>query len=371
VRTVASRTPTYWRGLDGVRAIAISTVLVFHARLTLLPGGGAGVDVFFVLSGFLITLSLLAGRRASGRIGLTDFYKRRALRILPAMLVAVPFGAALTWLTWPAERHRLGSAAISSIAFIANFRAADAPASMSVFLPHWSLALEEQFYLLWPPVLFVLLLVRWRPQWVVALTAGAVVLAVAWRNVEYGHISSTAFLYRPDVRADPILLGCLLGLLVGFDLVPTAAWFRRAVQAAAVLGVGYIALFAYKTQWFPDRTRLTIALFGVSAATAVVILERVTAPTKLLSVVLEQPVLVWLGRISYSLYLVHVPIIVMVRRAIPGSASVLPAVTLSIVAGAALHYAVEAPFLRLKQRARQTLTTTADAEPHPTSPAHG
>lgn len=354
-----------------MRGIAIATVLVFHARLTLLPGGAAGVDVFFVLSGFLITMSLLAGWRVTGRVGLSDFYRKRALRILPAMLVAVPFGFVLTFFTWPSERHRLVGAALSSVAFIANFRAAHDPASMSVFLPHWSLALEEQFYVLWPPVLYVLLRARWRPAALVGLTGAAVVLVSVWRSLAFGHISPTTLLYRPDVRADPILLGCVLGLLVGFDLVPRAAWFRRAVQTIAVLGLGYIALFVYKAQWFPERTRLTVALAAVSVVTAAMILERVVAPTRVMSLLLEQPVLVWVGRISYSLYLVHVPIIVMVRRQMTGSASFLPAVALSLVVAAALHYAVEAPFLRLKQRTTRTVMTSAAAAPQPLDPAHG
>ena len=141
----------YWPGLDGLRGVAIAGVVVFHTRLTLLPGGAVGVDVFFVLSGFLITLILVSRWRVTGRLDLVKFYERRALRLLPAMLVAVPVGVVVTWVTWADARPRLGHAAIAAVGFIADFRAARNPELMGVFLPHWSLALGEQFYLLWPP----------------------------------------------------------------------------------------------------------------------------------------------------------------------------------------------------------------------------
>ena len=338
---------TYWPGLDGVRGVAIAGVVVFHTRLTLLPGGGFGVDVFFVLSGFLITLILTKQWRAVGRLDLGRFYARRALRLLPASCVAIPVGLAVTWLSVPSLRPGLVHAAIAAFGFIGDFRAAKNPDLMGVFLPYWSLALEEQFYVLWPPALFLLLRARLRPVLLVTVTVTAAVAASAWHQIAYGHVAFSDLLYRPDLRVEGILLGCVLGLLVGFELVPSAAWFRWMVQAGALAGAVLLPVIMIRLEWFPDPVRWTLVVALVSGF---VILERVTAPTRALSLVLEWPALVWLGKISYSLYVIHVPAVVLVRSHITGSAAVVPAVVLSVVAAALLHYTVEAPFLRMKRR---------------------
>jgi peptidoglycan/LPS O-acetylase OafA/YrhL len=260
-------------------------------------------------------------------------------------------------------RGIIGSAAVSAIFFVANFRAANHPASMSVFLPHRSLALEEQFYLLWPPVLFVLLRrARLRPRAVVAVTAGLTGVALAWRAYNLHRVSLTAVLYRPDLRADPILLGCVAGLVVGLGLVPSTPWFRTAVRTVAVAGAVSVGVFMVRFEWFDGRGRLAVGLLGVAVASAALILERVAAPTRLFSFLLERPVLMWLGRISYCLYLVHVPVIVCTREFVTGTRADLFAIGLAVAAAVVLHRTIEAPFLALKRTIRLPEPTT-EAQP--------
>ncbi len=131
--------------------------------------------------------------------------------------------------------------------------------------------------------------------------------------------------------------------------MPRGRAARAAIQALALAGCGFLVVFMWKMQWFHDRAGLSYGLAMVSVVAAALILERVVAPTAVLTAVLENPALLWLGQISYSLYLIHVPVIVVVRRSIDGRASMAPAIALALVCGAALHYLVEAPFLRLKR----------------------
>ena len=186
----APRLP-YMPGVDGLRALAVGAVVAYHAGAGWLPGGFLGVDMFLVISGFLITSLLLAERKASGRIDLVRFWKRRARRLLPAVLVmmVVVLGAMLV--LHPDEVGRLRGAVVASLLYVMNWYQVFAEQSYfeqfarpSVLQHLWSLAVEEQFYLIWPIVLAVCLGTFGRRRLLYGVLAGmvgsAVLAAVLW-----------------------------------------------------------------------------------------------------------------------------------------------------------------------------------------------
>ncbi|MCM3926303.1 acyltransferase, partial [Frankia sp. AiPs1] len=208
--------------LDGVRALAVLCVLVFH--MDSLPGGYLGVDVFFVLSGFLITGQLLAERDRTGGVSLGRFYLRRAYRLLPAFWVLALVGltaVVLLGIGTAGERSEFLDSLAASALYVNNYFQVVRQSTGAGWLGHtWSLSLEEQFYLLWPLVLVALC--RW--PWVarrlpVVLLGGAAGVAL-WRNaLVTSGAPGTRTYFALDTRADALLVGCAL-----------AAWLRAARQ---------------------------------------------------------------------------------------------------------------------------------------------
>ena len=171
------------RALDGLRGVAVLAVLGFHGGVPFMRGGFLGVDVFFVLSGFLITSLLYEEWRRTGAIRLRAFYMRRVLRLLPALILLL---LALTiyaiWLPWPDQRARLRAEIAFTLLYVANWALAFRLVPDLGFLAHaWSLAIEEQFYLVWPLALLLLLRSGVRLPRVIALVMLAIVASAAWR----------------------------------------------------------------------------------------------------------------------------------------------------------------------------------------------
>ncbi|MSO38021.1 MAG: acyltransferase, partial [Acidimicrobiia bacterium] len=216
----------YMPGLDGLRAIAVMAVLLYHAELTWMPGGFLGVDVFFVISGYLITALLLAESRNHGRIGLRQFYLRRGRRLLPALFLVLGVVSLYSIIFLPEELAELRTDVIAALGYSTNwwqilreqsyFEAAGRPP----LLRHlWSLAVEEQFYLIWP-LLFTAMLKQWkgrRNPMLIAITAG-IVGSTVWMAIlsvanDFPVTDPSRAYFGTDTRISTMLVGAFLAIV--------------------------------------------------------------------------------------------------------------------------------------------------------------
>jgi peptidoglycan/LPS O-acetylase OafA/YrhL len=296
--------------LDAVRGLAIVLVLSMHSG-NVVPGGAMGVDLFFVLSGFLITSLLVAEWSSRGRISLRAFYRRRALRLVPALALMLLVVTALTAVFDPADFRDTLVAAAAGITYIANVvQAAHGTFEVPWLMPLWSLANEEQFYLVWPPVLIVLLALKVRPRTIALALTAAALASVLWRFVLLSeHASLQRLWFGSDTHADPILVGCAAGIAYSFGLVRRVRWAWVAFVGGGVI----VALVPFLS----PLTLLVLPLFA--AACAVVVLACVLEPASLLVRALDQAPLRFFGKISYALYLWQLPIYVAIgwQRGLP------------------------------------------------------
>lgn len=317
-------------GLDGLRALAIGAVMIFHLDPDWLPGGFLGVDIFFVISGFLITTLLVRERERDGSIDLRGFWTRRARRLLPALLVVVP-ACILIARTVEADllvgirRQALGALTFSTNWLeIANGSDYFHSTSPQLFMNFWSLAVEEQFYLAWPLVTIALLAAR-RHLGLSWGVLGALVLSVGVGSallmaLRYDPADVTRVYYGTDTH----LVGLMLGAAMAMTWAgPTRAgtitpqwhrWRRHVVVGAGVLLAGLLVLADEGSAW---TFRLGIPL--VSLATALLLLASVDRPGRLRTV-LEAPPLRWIGTRSYGIYLWHWPVILVIGQDIPAAA---------------------------------------------------
>jgi len=302
---------TRYRGdIDGLRAVAVLAVVAYHGGLDLVGGGFVGVDVFFVISGYLIT-GILYREIEAGKFSLWRFYERRVRRILPAFLVVVLAMMAAGWfLLLPSEYESLSKSAIASALSAANlhlYYSVDyfgADSHSQPLLHMWSLAVEEQFYVVFPLLLLVLHRVArrvLRPV-LVGLALASLAAAAFWVVRD----PSAAF-YQPHLRAWELMTG---GLLAVFRWTPPSRLlFRNLLACAGLAGILGSVLLLDSTGSFPGLTALPACL-----GTALIVAAASSERSNVVSWGLSMPPVRFVGLISYSLYLWHWPVIVFMRE---------------------------------------------------------
>jgi peptidoglycan/LPS O-acetylase OafA/YrhL len=332
-----SSSPKRIPSLDGLRALAIIFVIVFHAAETdgfppwlrlSSPYGSFGVRIFFVISGYLITTLLLKEKEKTGTISLWDFYVRRAYRILPAayayiLCIAIIGHNLATWKDF-----------LTSILYVENYYG-HAP----VFWHLWSLSIEEQFYLLWP----ALLLFFFRKR--VPIVIFGLAMAPFFRGFAYVVDQKEMLVWFPAVQ-DALATGCLMALL-GPRLNSLRRWTDRLIVPIAVL------VFALPGLSYPHGVQPLIILSLTNFGIAICIDHCIRHPYRLLN----NPPVEWVGRLSYSLYLWQEPFLFLqnVHRwwtRFPIN------ILLALVCACASYYCIERPFLALRDRIRSTRKST-------------
>lgn len=339
--------------LDGLRGLAVLAVLGFHGGFyRWFSGGFLGVDVFFVLSGYLITSLLLLEHERTGRIAFGRFYARRALRLLPAMIVTIAIALSLFAIFDPPGEEPFSATLRGAIGGVLYFSCWLAALGIDVghFGHTWSLAVEEHFYLAWPALMAIALRGGRRPQ---RFIFAAFLVAVAYRvALSLAGVPKGWLLYAPDARAEQLLAGCALAAWLCLA-PPLDTPRRRALIGAAAI----VALASLGTLILIARRSIVAApgvSTAVSLASAALILELRVAPVGVFARVLSWAPLVWLGRRSYGLYLWHVPIFGLVvwpartRYHVVGEFATR--VFLSLIATALSYRCIEEPFLRMKGR---------------------
>jgi peptidoglycan/LPS O-acetylase OafA/YrhL len=341
-------------GIDGLRAIAVAAVFLYHAGVGWLPGGFLGVDVFFVISGYLIASLLIAERSATGRVALARFWAGRARRLLPALFLLLAVCLLIGATVQRGKLVGLRSDALAAIAYVANWRFILAHESYFTqfgrpdLLRHlWSLAVEEQFYLLWPPI-FVLTARRLRGRLpaILALLGAVASTALMWILYVPGADTSRVF-YGTDTRSAPLLIGVALAFIWRPAALPalSAARARRALDGASVLALTLV-IYALATVHDYDQ-RLYRGGFLALALCAAVLLATIAHPQSLLGRLLARPLPRWIGRRSYGIYLWHWPVLCLSRPGIDVHLDrllLIPAQACATIALAAISYRyVETP----------------------------
>lgn len=346
-------------GIDGLRTLAVALVVVYHVDHNFLPGGSVAVDVFFTISGFVITRLLLAEYTRTGTVALLPFYRRRWQRLVPALLVlcAVCVALAATTSLWAFEGS--WQAAGLAAAFATNVvRAMESgPYSGNPLAHTWSLGVEEQFYLLWP-LLLLALLRRVRARAVLMGTAALCVLPFLWRCLLWNPEAAHRIYNGTDTRADQLLAGALIAVVLARlraddpRLALLRTWAGRLALPALVL----LATVAWQVPVAEDAgiwTALwyTAGFLGVAVASATLVAGLELRPDNRLSRLLAFAPLAWTGRnLSYGIYLWHYPVVRFLAALGLEDGRLAATVVLTSAMALLSYFLVEAPVLRRARR---------------------
>ncbi|MEX2553280.1 MAG: acyltransferase family protein [Actinomycetota bacterium] len=346
----------YMPALDGLRALAVIAVLAYHADQTWARAGFLGVDVFFVISGYLITALLLSEWRREGSISLLNFWRRRALRLLPSLLVMLAAVALVTPILAPDQLAQLRGDLVAALTYVSNWRMIfqEMPYFQAMgrppLLQHlWSLAVEEQFYLLWPMVLiFALKRKSTKPRSTVPWIILAIGLSALAMGLMYSPESdSSRIYYGTDTRVGTILIGAALA----FVWMPGARTARPKLMGSLIrdfAGLAAIAGLAWIIySWTEFDPFLYRGGFVLVAALAAIVVAVSAHPGWLARRLLGSLPLRWLGKRSYAIYLWHWPVFMLSRPDVDidlrGYPLLALRLTMTIALAIATHRLIERP----------------------------
>ena len=331
--------------LDGLRAVAIGLVTLEHVLPHQFPGGFIGVDIFFVLSGYLITSLLLEESAQDNRISLRRFYYRRLLRLAPALVLMLGLFTAL-FIAYAVLRHKIdfaesqlwgGAAAIS---YLQDWNLALDIRPRGFFEHTWSLAVEEQFYLIWPVVLIIAS--RWGRTALIVQCIVLLIICNVWRAHLWADGSAPIRIYAGfDTRFDNLLIGCLLAL------VPIPSPFRKAMAKYVWLPLVAMLVITLSLEWNSSAYQLGMIIPCLFAAWILVAV--LTDPDSQLSKTMQFRPVNYVGRISYGYYLWHFPVFLTLAWVIHDRPVALAALTIAISLGVASisYHWLELPIRKL------------------------
>ena len=297
------KTSNYRPDIDGIRAIAVLSVIAFHAFPSLVPGGFVGVDIFFVISGFLIT-QIIVAELDNGNFKIRNFYSRRIRRIIPSLLVALLVALVLGWiLLLPNDFSQFGSVLAGSSVFITNFvlfaqvNYFDAAAVEKPLLHLWSLSIEEQFYIFWP--IFLIIIYKFR-RFALSLTLILLFSSFSYAYLIHANDPERAF-YYPFPRFWELLVGAVLAFIYLHhkDMLGLLNKFKFVTEIGALLSALLIIFAIVGTSTSQNLRAVTIGVIG----SAGLILFGFANP--FISRIVGNPISTWIGLISYPLYLWH------------------------------------------------------------------
>lgn len=344
--------------LDGIRALAVLLVLIHHVEFiqtgipTILRGGFLGVDLFFVLSGFLITSLLVEEFERLGAISLPRFYLRRALRLLPAVTTVLTFSVVAGAIVGFSAIGLTPLRFASIVGYFTNWvRAAESP-HLWILAHFWSLAIEEQFYLIWPVVLWGLLRRNFSHRSILVIVVLCVIASIALMSVLRANGFPLLRVYvGSDTRGHSLLIGCLLALALRWNRIPTD-WLlnkrlMRLTTAASLSALIFSASIFLVGDPFLYRGGFPL----IAVCSALLILSLIFNDRDGLASAFCHPVSLWIGKRSYGLYVWHWPIYFLVGGLGLERSIAIPFAVIGTFVVAALSYRfIESPFLRLKHR---------------------
>jgi peptidoglycan/LPS O-acetylase OafA/YrhL len=358
--------------LTGIRALLIACILAYHSNFQSVRGAWAVMDVFFVLSGFLITTMLASEHQKTGAISISHFYSRRAVRLLPPLFITVALLAIYACFVRvnDAAQHLWGDIS-ATVFYYADYREAFGHQSPFGFLAQcWSLAVEEQFYLVWAVLMFVALrygnrkLAYFFTIVGIGLSVGDRMWIVLRAPVWSTHVYNRVY-YAFDTRADALFLGCLLGLIAtGGHLDNWNPWAKRCLAALAVVSAGLMIFILFYVHVGSESVALWY-LPVTEVASAIIITYLLIHPRSLSTRALGIPILVLVGNMSYAMYLFHWPVYVAISPfTVRWPFWMYESVRLVIIFALAIAswYLVEGPLTRWRRKAYEPPSSVVPAD---------
>lgn len=334
----------YTPALDGLRCIAVIVVMAFHAKAPGFAGGFLGVDVFFVLSGYLITTILYGEITKTGSVNLPRFYAKRLARLYPALAICLGLYILLAPLVWPNYQGHARDTLLSTL-YLADY--SRAMFGVPVYINHlWSLSVEMHFYLIWPFI--VIGLVKVKLATAIRIIIVAFLLATAWRLIFFVENFWMATYYRFDTRLSGLIAGSLLAIAVIKNASIKAGYMSGI--CGILLIIGGMLISSWKE---PDSMIIGMPLAEIGSA---LLILYALNPNK------AQPLawapLVYLGKLSYGMYLFHYPIMVYLRKEYDWQTALFAGGVASTILAAASYHTVE-NFFRQRKNSQASAAPTA------------